>query len=107
MTLQDILAKCDGLEINEKRVVEDEYVEIVFLTDDLQQWYNRLINIFGQPVKPIDANPSKEHDQFSKNYGGVRSNQTLFQNEIEGMMFGAMFWPWSNETFITLKLWKI
>ena len=42
--------------------------------------------------------------RLTEDFGEIFDHQTLFYHEIDGQRIMAMFWPWSNQEFITIKL---
>lgn len=107
ITLKEIIERCSGLNIEDKRKLTDEYGEFVFSSKDIEQWSEILTDILGPAVKPEGGKPAKEDKKITDDYGGVRRDQTLFRKEFDGFVIIAMFWPWSDEESITLKLVKI
>ena len=100
---KQILDKCSGLKIQEKRQVDDDYVEVVFYTEDTEKWKKILTEALGPEVKPEEVN-DRENLAFTEDYGGMNENQTLFKKEEGDTAVVAMLWPWSNGDLITLKL---
>ncbi len=104
ISLKDIISRCGSLSICEEREVTDIYCEIVFYTKDTPQWEGILSEIFGSPAKPQGASPTKNDLALTMDFGGVFDNQTLFKQESENSIVLAMFWPWGNGEYTTLKL---
>ena len=104
ITLNEILERCKGLNIDTTREFTDEYGELVFSSKDIKQWSKILTDILGPAVKPEGAKLVKEDKKITNNYGGIRREQTLFRKEFGGIVIIAMFWPWSDGESVTLKL---
>ncbi|MDB4349505.1 hypothetical protein OAA99_00965 [Omnitrophica bacterium] len=104
MILEKIIKRCDALSVYEERCASDEYYEIVFYTKDTDEWNKIFINVFGHPIKPAGARPTKHDLRLTKNYKGVYDNQTLFKKEFDDVTVIAMFWPWEDGNFTTLKM---
>ena len=107
MTLKDILEKCSNLRIDEKRVITDDYNELVFYNQDIDEWNKIFTELFGSAIKPSGRIPSENDLQLSKDYGGIYDNQTLFKTEFDGTTVIAMFWPWRDDIHTTLKLARL
>ncbi len=104
MTLSEILKAFGDLEIVEKRSINNEYNELVFLNKEIDQWNNILSEIYGPPIKPAGIKPTEEDLMITKNYGGIFNNQTLFKKKFDNGTLIAMFWPWQDSVHITLKM---
>lgn len=103
MTLKDIFEKCKGLEIDEQRVVNDEYIEVVFLNKNADQWNTLFTDSLGPAAKPAGKAASESDQKLTKDYGGIFDNQTLFKKDFNGFTLIAMFWPWGDSQHTTLK----
>jgi len=101
---EKILEECDHLEIKRKKKVTPEYVELVFFTRDTAQWMKFLSGIFGKAVKPTWHKPVGRDRKFTKKFGGIRPNQTLFMKDFSTYTVLAMIWPWKDKTLSTLKI---
>ena len=104
MTINEIFAKGSGLPVYENRSINGDYGEFVIFSKDKGVWEKMLSEIYGGPVKPAGQKPSRDDVAATKNYGGVRDNQTLYRKDTETQMLLAMFWPWSDNMYITIKL---
>ena len=102
--LKEIIEKFGALNVYERRSISDEYCELVFYSKDIDEWNKVFTEIFGQAIKPTGARPTKDDLRLTDDYGGVQNNQTLFKKEFDGATVIAMFWPWQDKTFTTLKL---
>jgi hypothetical protein len=103
MILSEILEKCKELNICEKRAIEDEYCELVFLGEEINKWNAIFIDIFGPAVKPKGVKPAKGDLKLTGKYGGILDGQTLFKRDFENGTIIAMFWPWQDGSRVTLK----
>ena len=104
MSLKEILAKCGSLDVHEQRVVEEEYIELVFFSKDTKAWVKVLAQDLGAPAKPAGTEPTKEHSKLTEDFGGIFANQILFKKEFDNSIVLAMLWPWQDKTHTTLKL---
>lgn len=91
------------MNVFEKRNITENYLEIVFYSRDKNEWERVFIEILGNAVKPPKSNPTREDSAITKDYGGIKADQTLFKKEIEGFVVIAMFWPWGDGDHVTLK----
>jgi len=94
----------ERLDIYEKRIATDQSIELVFCNKDLDQWLKLLTDAFGPAIKSPGANPSREDQTVTKEYGGIRTDQTLFRSGDDNMYVIAMLWPWLSAKFTTLKV---
>jgi len=104
MTLNEILQKIAHLNIEEKRTISEQYSELVFLNKDIEELHKIFAEIFGHPEKERGAKPSKDISNLTKDYGGVRENQTLFKKNETQTIIIAMLWPWGDNIHTTLKM---
>jgi len=104
MKIDDIVKKCAKLKVIENRAESDEYYEAVFFARDVEEWSKIIGEFLGAPIKPAGARPTREQTQVTKDIGGIRDNQTMFKKDFDGETFLAMFWPWSGNVYVTLKL---
>jgi hypothetical protein len=104
MKLSDIYRQLDSLKISDRRYLKEDYLELVFLKEDFEKWNNLLAEFLGPIANPFDADPSKDHWEITKKFGGVRKGQALYQKDFGDYIIIAMLWPWQNETHITLKM---
>jgi hypothetical protein len=80
MTLHEIIDKCSTLGVYEERCITDEYGELVFYNGEIDEWKKMLADIFGPAIKPAGVKPTKDDLHLTKDYGGIRVDQTLFKN---------------------------
>ena len=104
MKLSDIYRQLDCLEISDRRYLMADYLELVFLRQDFEKWDKLLTKFLGPIANPFDADPSRDHLEMTKAFGGVRRGQALYQKDFGDYIIIAMLWPWKNETHITLKM---
>jgi len=102
--LKEIIGKFAALSVHERRSITDEYCELVFYSKDIDEWNKVFTGIFGHAIKPAGTRPTKDDLRLTEDYGGVHNNQTLFKKEFGSAMVIAMFWPWQDKTFTTLKV---
>jgi len=102
--IKKILEKAGVLGLREKRVVSNEYCELVFYSKDTDAWREVLTEFLGPAAKPAGQKPTEKDIELTKSYGGVFGNQTLFKKAIRGKTVIAMFWPWQDKTHVTLKI---
>jgi len=104
MTLNEILIRCNSLEIHETRSENEEYYELVIYNKDLEEWSRILADILGPARKPKGVEPTDGDLHLTKASGGIRINQTLFEKEFQTATVIAKFWPWEDNTHTTLKM---
>jgi hypothetical protein len=104
MNLKEILDRCNMVNVHEVRHITDDYAELVFHNRALDEWNRILSDTLGPPKKPAGVEPSENDLELTKDYGGIRVNQTLFMKEVEDSKVIAMYWPWQNHLHTTLKM---
>ena len=104
MKIQEITEKCKNLRIYEKRCIEDEYAELVIFGEDFDHWSRILEDFLGSATKPAGVKPSKNQKEITDRLGGIFRNQILFQKDYDDFIVLAMFWPWENGEYVTLKM---
>jgi len=104
MTLKEILEKYSMLTVEDERCISDDYVWLVFSNKEKNKWGEVFNDIFGPAIKPAGAVPSEDDLCLTKDYGGIRKDQTLFKKEFGDVMVIAMFWPWQDNIRTTLKM---
>ena len=102
--LKDIIGKCSGLNIDEKRSIADDYVEIVFLNKEIGAWRKVLTDTLGPEIKPAGVEPTESELDLTKDFGGIRGNQTLFKKAFDDVIVIAILWPWQDGVRTTLKI---
>ncbi len=104
MQLREITDCFSTLTIIEKRCLSDEFVELVIQHDDLDEWHRILSAFLGEPTKPKGVEPSNNDLKITSTTGGIRLDQTLFEQEFKNGTIIAKFWPWQNKVHITLRM---
>ncbi len=104
MTLNEILVRCSKLKIHEERNINDEYYELVIYNKDIDEWQKIFNELLGEPRKPKGVAPSKDDLDLTKESGGIRINQTLYEKKFEDVIIIAKFWPWDDDVHTTLKM---
>ena len=104
MKLQEIVDCCSGLNVTEKRCISEDFVELVFYTEEIEAWHRILTAFLGTPQKPEGQQPTQKDLEITKTTGGIRLDQTLFEKEFENGAIIAKFWPWKDKIHITLRM---
>lgn len=104
MTLNQILEECEKLEIKRKKKVKEDYLELVIFAKDMTKWSDLLTKLLGSALKPVKKKPSSEDKKITKNFGGIRPDQTLYRKVFDEFTILAMLWPWRDNKLITLKI---
>jgi hypothetical protein len=91
----------------EERMVDDDYLELVLFTEDVDQWHEMLSRILGPPVKPAGIEPSEKDLRATEKSGGIWVHQTLFEKACFDGTVIAKFWPWQDGVHTTLKIAKL
>lgn len=104
MIINKIIEKAKNLTVSEQRYACEKYYELVFPASDQESWLKICEESFGPPVKPAGIEPSPELKNLTRNYGFIRANQILFSKENTDNVAVAIFMPWENGNFVTLKL---
>jgi hypothetical protein len=104
MTLREIIDCCSELNITEKRCISEDFVELVFHTEEIEDWHRILTAFLGDPQKREGEQPTSQDLEITKNTGGIRLEQTLFEQEFENGIIIAKFWPWKDNIHITLRM---
>lgn len=104
MTLREIIERCSMLRVQERRHQDETYGELVFYKEEINEWHRILSEVLGPAVKPAGIRPTKDLVDLTKEYGGIRTGQTLFVREFDDVTVMAMFWPWEDGLHATLKI---
>ena len=102
--MEELIAKLSALTIDEKRSMESEYCELVFLNKNQAEWDRVLGEVLSSPVKCAKVKPGREDLQLTQAYGGIQTNQTLYKKDFGASIIIAMLWPWQDATHTTLKV---
>ena len=90
-----------------------EYLEAVFLREDLVRCCELLSTVFGPPIKEFGRPPTftQETQKTVDVVGGIRANQCLYLAQKGARDVGyAALWPWeSDPARLTLKVgtWQV
>jgi hypothetical protein len=104
MQLHEIIDCCSELKVAEKRCITGDFIELVFHNEDMQEWHRILTAFLGAPQKPESQKPSPKDLEITSKTGGIRIEQTLFEEEFENGSIIAKFWPWKDKKYITLRM---
>lgn len=104
MELKEIREKLEGIKFEEVRADKNTYFEAVVVNNELTTLISKLENIFGSPVWPSKDPLSLDVQGMVKDFGGIRSGQTLYSFEDSSATIIAMLWPWHDEYHITIKV---
>jgi hypothetical protein len=104
MQLKEITKCFGGLKISEKRCLTDEFVELVFHNEEIDEWFRIVSAFLGKPIKPKGQEPSDKDLAITSGTGGIRPEQTLFEKEYEEATVIAKFWPWKDNIHTTLRM---
>ena len=99
-----MMLRCVSFKISEKRSESPDYKELVFLNNDMPQWRGLLEEILGPACKPVGKEPTSEDKKMTQEFGGIRSDQTLYKKKDGDQTVIAMLWPWGDHQHTTLKL---
>ena len=104
MSFDDLVNRLETVPFDELRKKYQGYIEIVMQTPNLPKIYPVLENFFGIPFKPAGIAPSREAEDYTKRYGGIQKNQTLYFKKEGLTAHCAMIWPWADGTRATIKI---
>lgn len=104
MELKQIMDRCNHLTIVEDRCRGEEFIELVIDNSEAEQWFEIITEILGEPRKPKGTVPSEGDLAITKNTGGIRENQTLFEKKFGDDTIIAKLWPWNNDKYTTLRM---
>ena len=104
MELKEITDCFSGLQVVEKRCISEDFVELVFHSDEVNEWHRILTAFLGDPIKPKGQEPSEKDLAITANTGGIRLDQTLFEKAFGNGSIIAKFWPWKDNIHITLRM---
>ena len=102
--LERIEKKLRTLHVSKQRKRTDKYSELVFFNKDKKKWDRALSGILGPPVKSHWKKGDPELNSITRNFGGIRSGQTVYFKEFDDCKVLALVWPWKDKTHTTLKL---
>ena len=104
MRLKEIIDCCGELKVYEKRCITDDFIELVFYNDEIDEWHRILTAFLGDPSKPKGQEPSTKDLELTAKTGGIRIDQTLFEKDLSDGTIIAKFWPWQDDTHTTLRM---
>ena len=106
MNAREIFNSLEHLEIYDMRRIYDHYGELVFEKKYVKEWIEALTELLGEPQKPAGNYPEEEDIELTKDYRGIRREQTLFFKKFDDCSILAMLWPWSssNVTLIVARI---
>jgi hypothetical protein len=104
MSFEDFLAEVKKNPVDQTRTWKENYAEVVITKDVLGPLTSLFDSYFGRPLKPPGESASKDAGNYSKAYGGVEKNQTLYFRKNGNGHELAMLWPWTDEASITVKI---
>lgn len=104
MELREITDCFSDLKVVERRCISEDFVEIVFFSEEVDEWHRILKAFLDDPVKPKNQEPSEKDLAITANTGGIRLDQTLFEKKFEDTAIIAKFWPWKDNIHITLRM---
>ena len=82
MNVSDVLKRCNHLKVEEKNDISQDFVERVFLKDDIEQWEEILTNILGPPVKQLGKKTTQFFSDLTINYGGLQDDQVFVLSKV-------------------------
>lgn len=104
MRLKEIIDSCSHLKVIENRCVTNDFIDIVFINEEIEEWQRILSSFLGAARKPQGQPPSRRDLEITSKTGGIRLNQTLFEREFEEGTVIAKFWPWQDGRHTTLRM---
>ena len=104
MQLKEITDCCGNLKISEKRCLTEDFVELVFHNEEIDEWFRIVSAFLGAPTKPEGHAPSEKDLAITSATGGIRLEQTLFEKEYDNGVIIAKFWPWKDKIHTTLRM---
>ncbi len=104
MQLKEITDCFGELKIHEKRCLADDFVELVFFNEEIDEWHRILAAFLGDPIKPSGQEPSSKDLELTARTGGIRANQTLYEKDMTEGTIIAKFWPWEDAVHTTLRM---
>lgn len=104
MTFEELLIKIQKIKCEESRMRTADYAEIVFPKTELESLTSILKDYFNDPIKCAGDDPSEEAAYYSKPYGGIRGNQTMYFTRSLKRIEMVLLWPWGDGVTITAKI---
>lgn len=106
MTFEELRGKLVTMPLQEVRVNDARYVEVVAAGDGIGPVKELIEQYFGAPLKPEGREPSKDEKKCADPYGGIRKNQTMYFLPGEDGASAVLVWPWSDGYSVTYKLFR-
>jgi len=91
MNVSDVLQKCSHLKIEQKNEISEDYVERVFLKEDLGKWEKVLTDCLGPAVKQAGEKTTEEFSELTIAYGGLLDDQILYYKEFQNTSVAVLF----------------
>ena len=104
MQLKEILSGCKHLRIIEQRCDTQDFIDLVFDNNDIEEWQRILTQFLGAPRKPKGQEPTLGDLNITAKTGGIRIEQTLFEKDFSENTIIAKFWPWKDNRYTTLRM---
>ena len=105
--MNELIEKILTLNIFDKRVVSEDYDEVVIFNNQIDHINSILQDYFGEPVKAAGAKPTKDDLRATSDFGGLWMDQTLYKKQQQDITEIAMLWPWQDNVHTTLKIARI
>lgn len=104
MNFSQLTGDLKKIPFDEQRKESEGYFEFVLLKQELLRLYPVLEKYFGTPFKPAGIAPSHQAQDYTKQYGGIQKQQTLYYMKRAGLSNCAMVWPWNDGSRATVKI---
>jgi hypothetical protein len=104
MPIKELFSKISHLELYQNRVQTDDYCELVFYNRDSADWHQILTDTLGDARKHAGITPDASDMDLTRQSGGIRTDQTLFEKKTDDWTVIAKFWPWKDGLHTTLKM---
>lgn len=104
MQFNEIRRELKAVVFDKLRIDTADYFEAVIVIDELAKLAAGLEKFFGPPVWPSQKPLLLQIQKRIKNFGGIRTGQTLyFRSQGKDTIF-AMLWPWEDGCHTTVKI---
>ncbi len=107
MSIKEMIEKCGKLNFYEKRTLTDDCGDFVVLNEEMEKLNQHLAKYLNPPIKPAGVAPTKADIKLTNYYGGIQKQQTLYLKNNKQDAILAMCWPWSNGSYITIKMFRL
>ena len=105
MTFNELVEAVRKLPCQEMRAQTENSSEVVVKKAHLSDLNAALETYFGPPLKAENQLPTREAELYTKAYGGIRREQTLYHSKTENAM--ALLWPWNGGNSVTVKIVRL